>query len=110
MRSDLVFRALAAALCASACAVANAQAPAPKADQPVVREQTTRDGSTQRIEHIEVEDAGNRIDELRVGGQTQSITVHPKADVPAYDVQPATPTRPDTQDGAGRRTWKILNF
>ena len=100
------------ALCLGAGAAASAQtpAPAPTANAPVVRDQTTRDGASQRIERIELEDAGNRIDELRVGGQTQSITVHPKADVPPYNVQPADPSHPDGRDGAGRRTWNVLSF
>ncbi len=53
-----------------------------------------------RIEHIHVEDAGARIDELRVGGETQSITVQPKDGMPAYQVAPKT----------GERTWKVLGF
>ena len=116
MPSNLVFRAILMALCLSAGAVASAQTPAPAstanapANAPVVRDQTTRDGASQRIERIELEDAGNRIDELRVGGQTQSITVHPKADVPPYNVQPADPSHPDGRDGAGRRTWNVLSF
>ena len=110
MRSDFIFRALLAALCLGASAWAGAQTSAPKADAPVVRDQTARDGASQRIERIEIEDAGNRIDELRVGGQTKTITVHPKTAVPPYDVQPADPSHPDARDGAGRRTWKILNF
>ncbi len=105
-----------AALCLGTGAVASAQAPAPAAatqapaNAPVVREQTAPGGTSQRIERIEVEDAGSRIDELRVGGQTQSITVHPKADVPPYNVQPANPSHPDGRDGAGRRTWNVLSF
>ena len=116
MRSNLVFRAVLAALCLGIGAVASAQAPAPAAatqapaNAPVVREQTAPGGASQRIERIEVEDAGNRIDELRVGGQTQSITVTPKADVPPYNVQPANPSHPDGRDGAGRRTWNVLSF
>lgn len=54
----------------------------------------------QRIELIHVEDAGARIDELRVGGQTQSITVQPKDGLPTYQVEPRT----------GERSWKILGF
>jgi hypothetical protein len=54
----------------------------------------------QKIERIVTEDAGSRIDELRVGGQTQSIVVQPKADVPAYEVQPAT----------GQRYWNVFRF
>jgi len=53
-----------------------------------------------RVEHILVEDAGARIDEVRVGGETQSITVQPKNNMPAYQVAPKT----------GERTWKVLGF
>lgn len=53
-----------------------------------------------RIEHLHVEDAGARIDEVRVGGATQSITVQPKDGMPAYQVAPKT----------GERTWKVLGF
>lgn len=87
---------------------------APQAPGATVRDATTHDASTQRIERIQVEDSGSRIDELRIGGQTRSITVQPKAPVPPYDVQPADMTRPDNRSdnpsGAGRRTWKILQF
>ncbi len=53
-----------------------------------------------RVEHIHVEDVGARIDEVRVGGETQSITVQPKANMPAYQVAPQT----------GERSWKVLGF
>ncbi len=53
-----------------------------------------------RIEHIRIEDSGARIDEVRVGGDTQSITVQPKDGMPAYQVAPKT----------GERTWKVLGF
>ena len=53
-----------------------------------------------RTERIRVEDAGNRIDELRVGGETKTITVQPKGGMPSYDVKPES----------GERSWKILGF
>ena len=53
-----------------------------------------------RVEHIHVEDAGASIDEIRVGGTAQSITVQPKGGMPAYQVAPKT----------GERTWKVLGF
>jgi hypothetical protein len=53
-----------------------------------------------RSEHIQVEDDAARIDELRVGGETRSISVSPKGGMPAYDVAPKT----------GERTWKVLGF
>ncbi len=73
------------------------------------------DRNGQQIERIEVKDKGATINELRVGGQTQSITVQPNAPVPSYDVQPA-----DAPDNArlpsqgpgstGPRTWKLFGF
>ncbi len=83
------------------------------------------DGSTpatarrpdQRIERIQIEDAGSRIDELRVGGETQSIVVAPKSGMPAYDIQPGSSNRKlargergnGTANG-GTRVWKIIGF
>ena len=57
-------------------------------------------GIEKRTERIQIEDAGSRIDELRVGGETRSITVQPKGDMPSYQVQP----------GSGQRSWKIAVF
>jgi hypothetical protein len=71
----------------------------------------------QRIERIHVEDGGARIDELRYGGQTQSIVVQPKADVPEYEIQPTdlARSRPaDHRDGLssarGQRVWNLFRF
>lgn len=63
----------------------------------------SRDSSTRqesRTERIRVEDEGARIDELRIGGETRSISVAPKGGMPSYDVAPKT----------GERTWKVLGF
>ena len=54
----------------------------------------------QKIERIRVEDSGARIDELRVGGQTQQITVTTKSKLPPYEIRP--------KDGA--RVWNVLGF
>ncbi len=70
----------------------------------------------QKIERIRTEDTGNRIEELRVGGETQTIDVQPKANLPAYQIKPdaagsAGPAQRDAAPSAqGVRTWKILNF
>jgi hypothetical protein len=71
----------------------------------------------QKVERIRNEDSGAVIEEVRVGGQTQSITVQPKANVPAYEIQPADMARSrpgDNRDGMsnanGRRVWNLLNF
>lgn len=72
-----------------------------KGNQLPQQEQVERDHG-QRIERIVVEDAGSRVDELRVGGETKSITVQPKVggDVPSYQVRP--------NDGA--RVWNLGHF
>jgi len=82
----------------------------------IERESTVDPRRNQRVERIRIEDAGNRIDELRVGGQTQRITVQPKANVPAYEM----PTEDMSRSRAGesrkgltgrkQRTWKVLDF
>ena len=75
------------------------------------------DRPEQTIQRIRTEDAGSRIDELRVGGQTQSITVQPKIgdNTPAYEVKPANSARstlPTGPSGAttGPRVWNVLKF
>ena len=71
----------------------------------------------QRIEHIRVEDAGSRVDETRVGGQTQSITVQPKVGtMPQYEVQSNDGARAarnrdnNSGDTTGTRVWNFLKF
>jgi Ni/Co efflux regulator RcnB len=103
------------ALLAAAClAVPAALAQAPAAN--AAREQLDPRGN-RKVERIRTEDAGSRIDEVRVGGETQSVTVQPKAEVPAYEIIPADTlrTRPaDARDGlagtAGKRVWNVLAF
>jgi hypothetical protein len=96
-------------LCATGASLAQAPAPAPATatDKPVEK----------KIERIRVEDGGSRIDELRVGGETQSITVSPKGNMPAYDVLPASANRAPSggernsaSGSGGTRVWKILGF
>jgi len=65
-----------------------------------------------------LEDNANRIEELRVGGQTQSITVQPKgSDMPAYEIDPGhlSRSRPvDSRGGlgssGGQRYWNVFRF
>jgi hypothetical protein len=86
------------------------------AQQPVSAPEPLDPRKNQKIERIRIEDAGSRVDELRVGGQTQSITVQPAGDMPAYEMQPSdlARTRPaDRRDGMSSgtpRVWNLLNF
>jgi hypothetical protein len=94
-------------------ASANPATPAGKsADKPADKPQGRPDRA---IERIRTEDAGSRIDELRVGGETQSITVQPAANVPPYEVRPMDASRAGSGSAAdtgstGSRFWNILKF
>lgn len=100
-----------------AAAVAQTQAPARNAASAAATGAKPA-GSTRpdkKIERIHTEDAGSRIDELRVGGETEKITVQPKANVPAYEVKPAEGARgtapaAGSGDTNGSRVWNVLKF
>ena len=65
------------------------------------------------IQRIHNQDAGSRIDELRVGGETQSITVQPAANVPPYEIKPIDASRSGgtSESGtAGSRFWNVFKF
>lgn len=70
----------------------------------------------QQIERIRIEDAGSRVDELRVGGETRSIAVQPKNGLPAYEMQPTDGARARVFDRDGlssttaQRVWNVLKF
>ena len=74
--------------------------------------------SDKRIETIHFEDAGSRIDEVRFGGETHSITVQPlNSRMPAYEIVPANGARNrpigerDSASGnSGQRVWKLFGF
>jgi hypothetical protein len=71
------------------------------------------DRKTQKVEILHFEDAGNRVDEVRSGGQTQRITIQPKNGMPAYDVLPANPNTVSPGAGIGQtgpRVWRIHQF
>jgi len=98
-----------------ACTALAAQTvPAP----PLVQEsQQTEGRKNQKVEHIHLEDKGVRIDEVRYGGQTQSIVVQPKGDMPEYEIQPSNLSRSrptDHRDGmssaTGARVWNFFKF
>jgi len=66
-----------------------------------------------RIEHIQHEDAGSRIEELRIGGESRQITVQPKGAAPAYEVPPQGHNRnpaASERERSGSGGWKILGF
>jgi len=100
-------------LACTALAAQTVPAPAPQ-----VQESSRPEGrKNQKVELIHVEDDGAIIDEVRYAGQTQSIKVQPKANVPGYEIQPTDMARSrpaDHRDGmssaTGQRVWNVLNF
>ena len=103
-----------------AAAIAQTQAPATSAASPsaATKAVATKPGlvnSEQTMERITTEDAGARIDELRVGGETKKIVVQPKTKVPAYEIKPAEGARGTAPAAAGAdtngsRVWNALKF
>lgn len=101
-------RILKLAACAAVALIvsaSNAQAPVPPAALPLVAapaasiNRTGASATNQLIERIQIEGNDTRVEEVRVGGETRSITVTPTG-FPAYNVQPRT----------GERTWKLFDF
>ena len=116
MRAPILFSI---AVLASAAAWAQPSSEAAPAAAPASAGQPQQDNSAapsrqnQRIERIREEDSGSRVDELRVGGQTQSINVQPKAgNMPSYEVKPGHAGKDGiNQSGSdgtnGRRVWNL---
>ncbi len=85
---------------------------------PAALQQQAAPGSAveQRVERIRMEDDGSVVEEVRFGGQAQSITVSPKAPVPGYEIVPADGARSralsrDALSAApGQRVWNLLKF
>ncbi len=74
-------------------------------------------GVEPRIDRMDWQDRAARIEEVRVGGQVERLTVTPKSDMPAYEVVPANGARNRPQgerDAAagntGQRVWNVLRF
>ena len=67
------------------------------------------------VKRVVSEDDRVRIEELRVRGQTRSITVKSKIPgVAAYEIQPATgardPSQPGNAPGQGQSVWRFPAF
>lgn len=93
-------------------------APGSAGQSNVLSDQEQPEGRThQRTQRIQVEDAGSRVNELRIGGRTQSISVQPKTgNLPSYEVQSpdGARSRSGSHNGAetttAPRVWNVLKF
>ena len=93
----------------------NATQAIPDGREQLSKSEQQPDRLNQRTERIRVEDGGSRVDELRVGGQTQSITVQPKVgNLPEYELLPSDGVRNRARNGAesttGARVWNVMKF
>lgn len=102
--------------CAPAArAQASATSPAPAAEAAVPVADGTRGGEP-NVRRTVVEDGSARIDELRVRGQLQKVTVAPKGNLPGYEILLGDGSR-DLSEGAGsargaagKRVWNVFRF
>ncbi len=68
-----------------------------------------------QVKQTVIEDDNARIEELRVRGQTQKITVKPK-NAPEYEIimgdgsRELSPGPGSTRAAAGQRVWRLLDF
>nr|WP_295078031.1 hypothetical protein [uncultured Roseateles sp.] len=119
--------ALALALCltaglaraeASADKPAKSAEPVAPAQAPVLRDEpATRKTPDAKVEQTVIEDDSNRVEETRVRGQTQKVTVQPKnSPLPSYEIIMGDASRDPSQGNsasrgaAGARVWRLLTF
>ena len=78
-----------------------------------------REPAEPNVRHIVVEDDGARVEELRVRGNTQRITVTPKigkVEIKSYEIIPTdgsrdlSPGANTSRGAAGKRVWNVLQF
>lgn len=70
-----------------------------------------------RIQQIVAEDDHTRVEELRVRGQTQKVTVqNKKIKLPSYEIivvdgsHDLSPNASSNRGAAGQRVWRLLDF
>ena len=106
----------------AAAGVAQPEAPAPAASGPSAGlparpgpDAPGREPIEPNVQHIVIEGKNTRVEEVRVRGQTQSITVKNK-DAPAYEIVVGDGSRDMSSDAgaqkgaAGQRVWRLLSF
>ena len=94
-------------------APATNSAPAPV---PAPMEADPQRGGEPAVQRTVIDDSRARIEELRVRGQLQKITVEPKGRAPGYEILLGDGAHvvgddPGTSRGsAGKRVWNVLRF
>jgi hypothetical protein len=103
-----------ASLCSAA--VHAADAPPPAVPLPAVETAAEPTGKEPVVKRTVIEDRSAHIEELRVRGQLQKVTVDPKGSAPGYEIivgggehefpEGMKPTR----GAVGKRVWNIFRF
>jgi hypothetical protein len=117
--SAVVIAAAVAAFLSQGAKAVDAEAPPAKpaatAATPAADTERPRTGEP-NVRHTVIDDGRARIEELRVRGQLQKVTVAPKGNAPGYEVllgdgAHAVGEDPGTSRGsAGKRVWNVLRF
>lgn len=99
---------------ALACVLASASAAQPAAPLPPARAASAAAGARPATTELRViEDDRVRIEETRIRGQLQRVTVAPKpGTVHPYEINVGAGGRDPSQDksSAGQRVWSVLRF
>lgn len=119
MKSSLAAALGSAVAFAAACFVgapARAAEAPPAATKVAVSAAADEAAGEPAVRHTVIEDGRTRIDELRVRGQLQRVTVDPKGRAPSYEIITGDGSR-DLSEGAGtsrgatgKRVWNVLRF
>ncbi len=108
-------RLLSSAACVLACALPHVAPAQTAAARAVPAAGAPDSGVERRIERIRIDERALSAEELRHGGETQSIVVTPR-ELPAYEIQPTdgARSRQFARDGLseakGARVWNLLRF
>lgn len=99
-----------------ALSVGSAIAQSPQAPQSVQASPEASRGGEPKVARTVIEDGRARIEELRVRGQLQKVTVDPKGGAPSYEIITGDGSR-DLGEGAntsrgatGKRVWNVFKF
>jgi len=101
---------------AAASAVSPAQTAAKPSSTPLSAAEGPHEAPEPAVQNIVQEDDNNRIEELRVRGQTVQAKVKPKGKAPEYEILLGEPGRDmsggasSSKGAAGQRVWRLLNF
>jgi len=100
----------------AAAAPASAAASPPSTSATTIEEIEVGRAGEPNVKRTVIDDSRARIEELRVRGQLQKVTVAPKGGAPGYEILLGDGAHPIGDDpgtsrgSAGKRVWNVLRF